>query len=136
MNLFLDTNVVLDLIEKREPFVEDVMTLFQLAANGEHQLFVSDLTIVNIAYITRKAYREGKLYVVLAKLRSFLSIVEMGQQVIDRAIALKSADFEDAVQYYTAQRMKADCIITRNKKDFQFSEIEVLTPGEFLMLYL
>lgn len=49
--LFLDTNIVLDLIEKREPFVHEAVLLFQLAKDGECQLLVSDLTFVNIAYI-------------------------------------------------------------------------------------
>lgn len=56
MKLFLDTNVIVDLLENRKPWVQDVMVLFQLAVEKKVELFVSDLTIVNIAYITRKSY--------------------------------------------------------------------------------
>ena len=124
--LFLDTNIVLDLIGNREPFVKEAAFLFQLGRNKECQLFVSDLTFVNIAYITRKTYPKEKLYSVLSKLRSFLTIVGGGVVAVDH--------FEDAVQYYAARQADADYIITRNKKDFSFSEIEVLTSEEYVLL--
>jgi len=127
--LFLDTNIVWDLIGNREPFVKEAAFLFQLGRNKECQLFVSDLTFVNIAYITRKTYPKEKLYSVLSKLRSFLTIVGGGVVAVDHALALQADDFEDAVQYYDA-----DYIITRNKKDFSFSEIEVLTSEEYVLL--
>lgn len=69
--LFLDTNIVLDLIGNREPFVKEAAFLFQLGRNKECQLFVSDLTFVNIAYITRKTYPKEKLYSVLSKITFF-----------------------------------------------------------------
>ena len=120
--LFLDTNIVLDLIGNREPFVKEAAFLFQLGRNKECQLFVSDLTFVNIAYS------------VLSKLRSFLTIVGGGVVAVDHALALQADDFEDAVQYYAARQADADYIITRNKKDFSFSEIEVLTSEEYVLL--
>ena len=132
--LFLDTNIVLDLIGNREPFVKEAAFLFQLGRNKECQLFVSDLTFVNIAYITRKTYPKEKLYSVLSKLRSFLTIVGGGVVAVDHALALHADDFEDAVQYYAARQADADYIITRNKKDFSFSEIEVLTSEEYVLL--
>ena len=132
--LFLDTNIVLDLIGNREPFVKGAAFLFQLGRNKECQLFVSDLTFVNIAYITRKTYPKEKLYSVLSKLRSFLTIVGGGVVAVDHALALQADDFEDAVQYYAARQADADYIITRNKKDFSFSEIEVLTSEEYVLL--
>ena len=118
--LFLDTNIVLDLIGNREPFVKEAAFLFQLGRN--------------IAYITRKTYPKEKLYSVLSKLRSFLTIVGGGVVAVDHALALQADDFEDAVQYYAARQADADYIITRNKKDFSFSEIEVLTSEEYVLL--
>ena len=132
--LFLDTNVVLDLIEKREPFVYNAALLFQLRMDGVCKLFVSDLTIVNIAYIVRKSYSKEKLYAILDKLYSFLVIVPGGATVIGRAIESQANDFEDSVQYYAACQAKVDYMITRNKKDYSFSEIEVLTPQEYMFL--
>lgn len=134
MKLFLDTNVVLDLVEGRVPFVTDSEYLFQLKKEGVCELVVSDLTLINIAYIARKNYSLDKIYAVLSQLRLFLDVVGIGAEAIDRSLALKARDFEDAVQYYAALQAKADYIISRNKKDFSFSEIEVLTPHEFLLL--
>ena len=134
MKLFLDTNVVLDLVEGRVPFVTDSECLFQLKKEGVCELVVSDLTLINIAYIARKNYSLDKIYAVLSQLRLFLDVVGIGAEAIDRSLALKARDFEDAVQYYAALQAKADYIISRNKKDFSFSEIEVLTPHEFLLL--
>ncbi|MCM1297469.1 MAG: PIN domain-containing protein [Muribaculaceae bacterium] len=88
--LFLDTNVVLDLLEKREPFVNDAALLFQLAQDGECQLFVSDMTFVNIAYITRKIYSKEKLYFLLSKLSHFLTIIENGAFAVKSAIELEA----------------------------------------------
>lgn len=132
--LFLDTNIVLDLIEKREPFVHEAVLLFQLAKDGECQLLVSDLTFVNIAYITRKVYPKERLYSVLSKLSLFLTIVDGGASAVESAISLKADDFEDAVQYFEAYKADADYIITRNKKDFSFSQLKVFTPKEYLFL--
>ena len=128
--LFLDTNIVLDLIGNREPFVKEAAFLFQLGRNKECQLFVSDLTFVNIAYITRKTYPKEKLYSVLSKLRSFLTIVGGGVVAVDHALALQADDFEDAVQYYAARQADADYIITRNKKDFSFSVDDIFLQIE------
>lgn len=133
MKLFLDTNVVLDLVQKREPFVTDAALLFQLKRDEFCELIISDLTFVNVAYIIRKFHDKEQLYILLTKLRSFLTIVEIGSEPIDKAIALRAKDFEDAVQYYTALKAGVDYIITRNKKDFSFSKIDVLLPHEFLI---
>ncbi|WP_165154710.1 PIN domain-containing protein [Parabacteroides sp. ZJ-118] len=136
MKLFLDTNVIVDLLEDREPWVQDVMILFQLAVEKKVELLVSDLTIVNLAYITRKSYSKERLYDALVRLRKFVTIVEIGCNAIDNAIDCRYNDFEDAVQYFAAARKNVNYIITRNARDFSFSSIQVLTPGEFLNLIL
>ena len=135
MKLFLDTNVVVDFVVCREPFAASAIQIFQLAENNDHQLYISDLSFVNVAYVIRKGLSNDLLYKTLGKLRSYLHVANVGSQAIDAALQLKSKDFEDAVQYYSAKQIAADCIITRNKKDFSFSDIPVWTPEEFL-LYL
>lgn len=136
MKLFLDTNVIVDLLENRKPWVQDVMVLFQLAVEKKVELFVSDLTIVNIAYITRKSYPVDQLYDALVRLRKFVTIAGTGSTVINKAIDSRYNDFEDAVQYFAAKGENVDYIITRNAKDFSFSSIPVLSLGEFLDLIL
>ena len=132
MKLFLDTNIVMDYMENREPFVADVLTLFQMGYEGIHQLYVSDLTFANIAYLSRKSMTTDRLYEILEALCTVLHVSGIGEQGLMTAIRLRAKDFEDSLQYSSARQAAADCIITRNKKDFCFSDIPVLEPAEFI----
>lgn len=130
--LFIDTNVIMDLMECRTPFVHDALRIIRLGQDGVHQLFVSDLTFANVAYLSRKSMSLTQLYGQLSKLRNYLHVASIGEQAVDAALRLHSKDFEDALQYFAAKQIAADCILTRNKKDFTFSDIQVWTPEEFL----
>lgn len=132
MNLFIDTNVVMDMVAFRTPFAESAIRIFQMKDQG-HRLLVSDLTYANIVYSARKIMERDRLYDLLINLRQYLSIVGVGEEAVDKALHLRPKDFEDALQYFAAWLAAADCIITRNKKDFSFSDIPVLTPDEFLV---
>lgn len=132
MKLFLDTNIVLDYVENRKPFVDDALALFQMSYDDIHQLYVSDLTFTNIAYIARKRMNLDQLYEIFEVLCAFLHITGIGGQAVRKAVQMKEKDFEDVLQYLSAKQAVADCIITRNKKDFYFSDIPVYTPEEFI----
>ena len=132
MRLFLDTNVVLDVVKFREPYVYDMLPILQMGKIGIHQLIISDLTFANVAYLAKRGITVEKLYDLLIDLRSNVHVVVVGQNAVDAVLHLKSNDIEDALQYFSAKQAGADCIITRNKKDFSFSDIPVLEPDEFL----
>lgn len=132
MRLFLDTNVVMDFMECRTPFVYDAVRIIRMGYEGVHQLFASDLTFANVAYLSRKSMSSNQLYEQLSVLRTYLHVAGIGEQVVDEALRLRHKDFEDALQYFAAKQIAADCIITRNKKDFLFPDIQVWTPEEFL----
>ena len=132
MKVFLDTNILIDFLAARQPFTEDAIALFQLADNGEIELMVSDLTIVNTIYVLRRMhYGLPEIYDSLDAIRPLLTITSMGQSVIDRCLQYRSDDFEDEMQYLSAVDANADYIITRNKKDFGFADNAVMTPQEF-----
>lgn len=133
MKLFLDTNIVVDYVENRKPFVADALALFQMSYDGIHHLYVSDLMFANIAYIARKRMSLNQLYEIFETLCAFLHVTGIGEQAVHEAIRLKEKDFEDALQYFSAKQACVNCIITRNKKDFHFSDIPVYTPEEFLL---
>lgn len=97
-----------------------------------HQLVISDLTFANVAYLSKKGLSLIEWYGLLCELRSNVQIVPIRETCIDAALKLRSKDFEDALQYFSAKEAGANCIITRNKKDFYFSEIPVLEPIEFI----
>ena len=132
MKVFLDTNILIDFISGRKPFVDESIIFFQLADDKEIELMVSDLTIINTVYVLRRMhYSMSDIYGILSEVRTLLTITSIGAEVIDRCLQSQSPDFEDEAQYFSAINAGADYIITRNKKDFPFSAHAVLTPKEF-----
>lgn len=132
MKVFIDTNILIDFLAARQPFAEDAIALFQLADNGEIELMVSDLTIINTIYILRRLHYDlQEIYDALGGIRPLLTITPMGATIIDSCLQHRSDDFEDEMQYLSAVEAKADYIITRNKKDFDFGDSAVVTPREF-----
>lgn len=134
--IFLDTNVVLDYLMERGDFYKDSEYIFQAAYNNEVELCLSALSFSNIAYITRKKFLKDELYELLAELRKMVTCTAVDDHVVDAALTKKAKDFKDALQYFSAVQAGADCIVTRNIKDFDFSTIKVLTPNEFLAQYM
>lgn len=132
MKVFIDTNILIDFLAARQPFAEDAVALFQLADNGEIELMVSDLTIINTIYILRRMqYGLSDIYDSLDAIRPLLTITSMGAAIIDCCLQHRSDDFEDEVQYLSAVDANADYILTRNKKDFDFGDSAVMTSAEF-----
>ena len=85
-----------------------------------------------MAYIIRKKFRGEQIYDVLNTLLELSDVTSVENLTVRQAIALRAKDFEDAMQYYSALSIEADCIVTSNIKDFPFSEIPVYKPAEFL----
>ncbi len=136
MKLFLDTNVILDLILKREPFFEDIAKIVSLYENEKCVLVTSTVSFVNCNYILNKSVKKDKVIENLKIVRLFCSIIDVLQSDIDISLNSNFTDFEDAVQYYAALRNNCNFIITRDKKDFKNSEIPVFSPNDFLAFYI
>lgn len=134
MKLFLDTNVIIDVIASREPFIEDSRKVLSLCERGQAEGVMSALTLCTISYVLRKFAAPGTLRRQIRDLRNLLPPVDLTTQLLDRAISSTISDFEDAVQFYSAVYCDADCIITRNAKDFPQDDIPVLSPTAFLNL--
>lgn len=132
MNLFLDTNVLIDLIGKREPFYNDIAIIASLAENKKFNLAASSLSFVNTLYVISRNIEEKLVLEALKKFRIICDVSTIDEIVIDKSLISNFNDFEDAVQYFSALHHKSDIILTRNKKDFKNSEISVMTPTEFL----
>jgi len=130
--IFLDTNVVLDLLGEREPYYNSAAKIATLADKGEIDLIVSALTYSTVYYLLSRV-EDKKL--VKEKLRKFKVIAEtsdLTDKIVDKGLSSKFSDFEDSLQYYCAIKMDCKILITRNSKDFKESEIPVLTPDEYL----
>jgi predicted nucleic acid-binding protein len=130
-NLFLDTNVIIDLIADRKPFSKYAIELFNAAENGHLQIYTSSHSVATTHYLLKKFIAEDKLREILYNLLDYLIVIPVDVQVLK--IGLKSAhkDFEDAIQITCAIRQaEISGIVTRNKKDFRKSELPVLSPDE------
>lgn len=134
--VFLDTNVALDYLLFRKDFFGDAEKIIALGSNKVCKLCMSSLSFSNIAYVARKEMPLDKLYLMLVDFVGFIDVASVGKKEVARTLNLKAKVFEDALQYFSAKAVKADCIVTRNTKDFPFSDIPVLTPHEFLGLQL
>jgi len=132
MKLFLDANVVLDLILKREPFFDNIAEIVTIAENKNFTLCFSSVTFVNVNYIACKFTDKKYVLESLKKLRVLFDVLSVSETEIDKALYSNFNDFEDAVQHYCALKYNCDYIITRDSKDFKNSEIPFLTPKEFL----
>ena len=132
--LFLDTNIVIDLLEQREPYCYDAMHLFEMAHKKQVDLFVSPMTYATASFLLHKHGADG-VRRLPSNLRSLTHVAPADEHTIDDALASRYVDFEDALQYYSALQANVEAIITRNGKDFANSKLPVVTAGEFLANY-
>jgi predicted nucleic acid-binding protein len=131
--LFVDTNIVLDLLAKREIFFEEAQILFSRADKKQIKIYISSLTFANMHYILSRNIDEKEVRNVLRKFKVLVNVLPMNDKVLDLALSSKLKDFEDAIQYYTAIENGIKIIITRNLKDFKFSNIPVMTAKEYIV---
>ena len=135
-SLFLDTNIVIDLLAKRQPFYKSAAQLFSLADKMQLHLSVSALTFANTNYILLREKKPDEAKLILRKLKLIVKVISLDDKII--GLSLNDSDFkdyEDALQYYSALENGNDMIITRNLKDFQKSKIPVLTAEQFLQRF-
>lgn len=129
--IFVDTNIVLDLLEKREGFFEEAQELFTLGDQKKVKLFVSALTIANVHYLLFKHLKmESRKALLMFKV--LVEVLPIDDKILELSLASDFSDFEDAIQYYSAIENGIDAIITRNKRDFKNINLPVLSAKEFL----
>jgi predicted nucleic acid-binding protein len=130
--VFIDSDVVLDFLTKREPFHEDAMRIFEYASRGKLKLFVSSLSINNINYVIGKLESAEKAKRQLIALLELIEIVPVGKSTVKKSLFSDFTDFEDGLQNFCAEESKLTTIITRNIKDYHVSSLVIQTPKEFL----
>ncbi len=133
MRAYIDTNILVDLVLARQEFLPDAQRVFALGYAGEAQLVISALSFVNTIYLGRKyKYPMEEVYAKLRLIADFVDVADLsGQNVVDM-LSSGWKDYEDATQHRVAVDEQADCIVTRNKKDFIASTITVFSPTEFI----
>ncbi|PZX59922.1 putative nucleic acid-binding protein [Algoriphagus ratkowskyi] len=131
--IFLDSNVALDLVANREPFVEDSKPFLSLAIQGEAQLFISEVSLGVLIYMSFDRYKVDNAKEKLIQYIGFCKVISGGKEAFLNSLNSGFKDKEDGLQYFTAVANKMDFLITRDKKDFKYAEgkMPILTPNEF-----
>lgn len=132
MNVFLDTNVVIDFMGEREGFFEDAAAIFAMIEDKQINASVSALTVVNCAYILKKAFNSDIMLNKVEALCQMLDVSPIDRSQLVNAVHLRPYDYEDAVQYLSSLPYHPDMVITRDKKGFNDLGILVMTPAEFV----
>jgi predicted nucleic acid-binding protein len=132
LKILIDVNVFIDVMTKRSGWSESLRVLNLVRRSQEIEGWTSALTLPLIYFYRRRVADENTARAdAQAILRGF-QLVTMSGPILDRALALAGTDFEDNIQLTSAESISADHLITRNKKDFDTSQITVLNPGEWL----
>lgn len=121
MKVFLDTNILLDLLLERDGF-EDSAELFRMQDEGRIKLFVSLLTMVNLEYVYKKTVGQNLAIANLKYLSTLVEVLPMDGDQLQKAMLLDGKDFEDVLQAVCAAEGCCDYLITRNAKDFKISK--------------
>jgi predicted nucleic acid-binding protein len=132
--LFLDTNILVDLIADRKPYSKYVIQIFLKAELKEIQLFTSSHSIATTHYLLKKYISEKELRDVLYNLLDYVTVVPVDIDILKKGLRSNHKDFEDSIQILCASSiLKIDCIVTRNTKDFKTSEIPAFNPDEIIL---
>lgn len=132
--IFLDTNIIVDLIAERKPHSKFAIAIFAKAENKKASLYTSSHSIATCHYLLKKYMEEKKLRDILYDLLDYVQAIPIDDTILRRGLKSNHKDFEDGIQIMAAGTVPhIDFIVTRNIKDFKTSEIPVLPPDEVLM---
>ena len=135
-NVFIDTDVIVDFLTDRKPFSLESAKIFSLIDQKKIKGCVSSLSFSNLYYVLRKFGTQKKVISSLQDLSELVDILKVDSDIVKSALTSDFKDFEDSIQYFTAQdQKKVDCIITRNIKDYKDSSLPVMTPETFLVTF-
>lgn len=133
MRALIDTCVIIDALQNREPFNEQAKQIFFAVANKQVTGYISAKSVLDIYYLThRSTHSDEVTRKILKTLLGLFDILDTTQLDCRQALSSDISDYEDAVMCETAKRCDVDCIVTRNQKDYAKTEVTVYSPVEFL----
>ena len=133
--LFFDTNIMLDLLGERLPYYDSVAKIATLADNGQVTIIVSALSYATVSYFLIKFENREKSQEKIRKFKVISEICALDESIIEKGLNSNFADFEDALQYFSALYSGCNLLITRNGKDFKESYLPVMTAEEYLVVH-
>lgn len=133
MRALVDTCIILDVLQHREPFFNDSLRVLHSASDKDFICILTAKSITDIYYILRRSlHNDEQARLSIRKLYMLFTVADTFAMDCELALSSETSDHEDAVMIETAKRIGADCIVTRNQKDYTKSEIPVFSPVDFL----
>ena len=131
--IFLDTNILVDIVANRKPFSKDAIEIFDYCQRKKIKMYSTSISIANLHYIAKKMVDEKELRSIIDDLLDTISIIAITETILRKSLKSSHKNFEDAIQITSAQSIhNMDCIVTRDLKDFKSAEIKVFTSDELL----
>lgn len=132
--MLIDLNIIMDVLQKRQPFYDMSVRLLAAAETGKLEGWLAAHSITTLFYLVAKAQSTQQAKVVITELLQFLSVAQVDQTTLERALILPYADFEDAVQMMAAVQSGMNYLVTRNPQDYKEGPLTVIQPAELLSL--
>ncbi len=130
--VLIDLNILLDVLQRREPFYETSARLLASVETGRLVGYVASHSLTTLFYLIRKDRSPADARATITSLLQFLRVAPVDGSTIEQALNLDYEDFEDAVQMICAVQCKTDYLITRNVRDYKPALVPVLQPVDFL----
>lgn len=130
--VFLDTDVILDFLLNREPYIDEITELIERSVMNEMALCVSSLTISNLHYIISRIENKKSANSKVRKILKLLKVENVGQTTVTKAMESEFGDCEDGIQNYCAEEADHKILVTINTRDYRKSKLAIMTPKEFL----
>jgi predicted nucleic acid-binding protein len=131
-SVFIDSDIILDLLCKREPFYSFAAEVFTMGDERKIELKTTSVVFANVFYILRKILGIMKAKELLRKLRMIIGVIPVGEKIVDLALNSNFTDFEDGLQYFTARENGIKVLLTRNIKDYKEKNLIIQTPEDYL----
>ena len=137
MRVLLDTNVIIDVLQNREPWCESGKKIFLSVARKDFSGCITAKEAADIHFFSKKQFKgdenvDDKARQILIKIFSLFEIIDTTESDCKNALSFPNNDYEDAIMIETALRSGVDCIITRNTEHFSESPVKIYTPDEFV----
>jgi predicted nucleic acid-binding protein len=130
--LFIDSDIILDVLTKRDNFVQAAAELFELGHSNKIELFTTPVVLANVFYILRKASGIETAKMSLQKLRLIIRVLATNENTVDSSLSSQFNDFEDGLQYFTAKENNISILITRNSKHYKVDDMIIETAEEYI----
>ena len=132
--IFVDTNILLDVVLHRDQFIADSARIWNDCETGKALGLISAISLNNIHYIARKLISSRDALEGIRHILNIYTVVPLDAPILRMAVDYPHKDFEDAIQIFSALQAKADCIVTRDRSHFSTEYLPILGPGEYLGL--